>query len=154
MPSSSRNALNMISFLCVLSAAVVVFVAGLAKAASPMDFAESLAAWRVIPDSVAGLLVPLVISIEILLPLLWLMNMRSLRSSLAIGGALCVFTGLYLLEAILFEPPRCSCFGLLAEAAVHQGNISGVLLRNSVLIVLVAAGAIGTAVTRFEGAPQ
>jgi uncharacterized membrane protein YphA (DoxX/SURF4 family) len=120
--------------------ALVVGVAGTLKLIDLPVFAESLAAWTLLPR---GLVPPVTIAVpaaELALSLCWLLGIARRRCEWMMCGLLIGFTGVYALQWIVAEAPPCGCLGVLARrlAAVEQAQ--WLLARNFVLIALAAYG--------------
>jgi len=121
-------------FIAILS------FSSLAKAWAPETFAGTLSAWRTVPDWAVGFVMIGVCLTEFHLAMTWLRGDLgpAIRQT---GIFLLVITTAFTLEALLFTPPACNCFGKLLQAFEGQDMLIYLLIRNSAMIGLIAMSA-------------
>lgn len=128
--------------LCSGLVMAVLLVAGLAKAISPADFADSLVSWVFIPAWAIRPLAVAVPACEIGLALMWILNIHRRWAGLAAMVLLALFTLAYGAHVLWAQPPDCNCLGKILAFEQSRRDTAWVLGRNAVLLLLAVCGVI------------
>jgi len=131
---------------------VALLLAGTGKVWDVGAFAESLAAWPLVPPPRAGALALAVISIELGIGAAWVLGLRRSLMEVLAPALLILFSGAYAAHlVVLGRPPPCNCLGVLMAIRGMEDDARWVLGRNSVLI---GAGLIGGFIRRGAAVPR
>lgn len=106
------------------------------------SFYQSLRAWAILPlgtAAAASVAVPL---IEVAAGLGLVLWPRKLPAIVFGGVVLAVFTIAYIAQTVLHGRPDCNCLGVLQNWLAVREQFSAILLRNAVLISMIAISGI------------
>ncbi len=123
-------------------AAGFIFISGLAKLLDIEEFWASLSSWWSIPRAMAGPLAFAVPIIEIAVAGCYMLGMRRFRNGLILIVLLVIFQFAYTIEWIRGGNPKCACLGVLVRNWMFASLAQYVILRNLILIVMLAVSII------------
>lgn len=124
----------------------VLLLAAAGKLLDISHFLESLGEWQMLTPATASVVAYVLPALELWLALLWFSDHERARVLWSTNVMLCGLSVAYAFEMTLrAEPPKCTCLGLWEKHFSDLATGRYVLLRNSVLIALLAiAGLVGT----------
>lgn len=131
---------NMLRFVAALSGMLLVLASGVGKLLDVRQFQQSLQLWQALPENCAPVLAIVVPSVEVFVAGAWVASLWRARMRILCVLSLMLWTGAYVVEAILYAPPICNCFGRLVELHEFEQSIPAVLARNSLIILALAFG--------------
>lgn len=118
----------------------ILLLASVSKLLSMDSFVTEISRWSVIDERIAPAVAFVVVTVELGLPLAWLVAGRPAALHLAAVGLIFAFTLAYLFESWIAEPPNCACFGKVLAFAQHEASIHAVVWRNAALLALGVFG--------------
>ncbi|MCL4221518.1 MAG: hypothetical protein KJZ65_09105 [Phycisphaerales bacterium] len=126
---------------------LILVFAGIVKLFDVPAFAEALLTWRYIPSAAILPLAYAVPLVELTVRMLWFLRLGE-RAAVCGGGVLLLlFTATYLFQTRdLGPPPDCGCQGKVIRYEAQQAAISGLVMRNGSLLVLLTLGGLGSGV--------
>lgn len=119
---------------------VVLLVAGLAKLADLPAFQESLQSWTLVPRPIQGIAVLVVPASEVVISTLSLLRLSRKVAPLGAILLLVTVTAAFAVHLLAGSTPACACFGRWAASQRFTEGAAAVLVRNAILIVIIAAG--------------
>lgn len=139
---------------CRLFIAAVFVVAAASKFLDLAAFRASLDSWVLLPTGARAPIVFMTPVVEIGLGAAWLFT-QSRRAYLLMGATLTVFTGVYLFHVAMVGPPDCHCIVKLAAFDTWQSSVTGVVIRNTALLLVWAFGLVfGSRRPTADGTPD
>lgn len=120
----------------------IFLCAGILKAIDVPHFADTLATWRYIPQSLVPLLAYLVPMLEIALALSWFLRLYPRVAVIGVQSLLVLFSTVYLFHTRdPGPPPDCGCLGRIVRYELQQSAILSLAGRNAGLFLMLLAGA-------------
>lgn len=116
------------------------FVAGVSKLASLDAFVVSLQSWSVLPDSLSGVVGPVIALAEVCLGAAWFLHPAAAWTNRLCLTMLLVYTAAFATESLYSRPPECNCLGLIADWMTHDAVIHRTIPRNTIVIVAFVIG--------------
>jgi prepilin-type N-terminal cleavage/methylation domain-containing protein len=128
----------------IASAAIamgIVALSALLKFSDLSTFVSDLREWRLAPAWAVGPATILVPGLELTLAGLWFAAHGSGRYvRLCAVAMLVAWSGAYVIETIIWGPPKCGCFGRLREWYLLKQEAPWVIGRNLLLILMLLSG--------------
>lgn len=122
-----------------MASAIVVLLAGFAKASDTMAFVGALDTWTLVPKNLQLPLAFVIPSVEVGVASLVVLGVGRRMATLMLLVLVGAFTVAYATELATGKPPDCGCFGALRAFASEQWTVRLVLLRNGILLVGLAS---------------
>lgn len=139
--------LSRVASLAVGAVMVFMLLAGAAKLHDVPAFAQALATWEWLPIGFVQLLAIIVPTLEVLIAGCWILRIWRPLALRAAFALLAAFTGFYALHLATAEPPDCGCLGRLLAHSDSLSSAWWVLVRNSLLMGVLAFALIRTRAT-------
>lgn len=116
---------------------VVMAIAGVAKLLALGDFADSLRAWKLIPQMLVPVLTLAIPCAEVWIAAVWVKGGRGCAAAFVL---LLVFTVVYAAHLLWGQDPGCNCFGKLMRIQYLNGIAKNVVPRNAILLAMLTLG--------------
>jgi uncharacterized membrane protein YphA (DoxX/SURF4 family) len=118
---------------------LLLILAGIAKAMSPLGFYAALNAAEWLPHTLSGLLVIGVPVVEVALGVGLLIGWKVRATAILSFILMALFTGFLLIETARGNNINCGCFGESNGLLALLNSGSGALIRNGLLLLMAAS---------------
>ena len=128
---NQRLRITTITVLSTLSS-LILLAAGLAKSINYSNFYDSLSQWHILRTGTIATLAAMVPFIEIILSLLWLLNVKRTVLNYLISGMLIAYTIAIVTEHKVSGNVECHCFSFI-QSGSESKELVWYIARNTAL---------------------